>query len=476
MVLLLQVWIVSAGAWTNWPKFTSDYSDLADAFLHGQLSLRERPPLALLALPDPYDPKANHPYAHHDMVLFGGRYYLIWGPVPAVVIAIASALTGNFGPKVGDQYLTFAFAAGTEALVLWLLLQIKNRLYPRQATGNLMIPFLSLSVGAPLLFAISRGAVYEASILGGQFFLIAGLCAAWQGFASELPRPKWLLLAGIFWALAAGSRISLFPAAAALALLGLLRLRRLKPGWTCRMSLVAPIACAVVLIGIYNFKRFDSFTNFGFRFQLAGVNQHSGPSSDLFSARFLVPNVFGYLFAPLYAENAFPYLWASVRNDSYLTGRHSWLAAHLHMPHYYNFEPLVGVVWAQPFLFFGWRALRHNATGVRRDSIERWFVWSVFTAAALGLAPALMIFTSTMRYLLDALPCLTILAALGYWRILNSLETHPAAALRVRWLVGILITIQGVIGILLSFTSNGGNFYLHNPDLFFRIRSLLPTF
>ena len=63
--------------------------NLATAFEHGSFSLEAKPNPALLALPDPYDPSAragiNYP---KDFSLYKGRYYLYFGPVPALILAI----------------------------------------------------------------------------------------------------------------------------------------------------------------------------------------------------------------------------------------------------------------------------------------------------------------------------------------------------------------------------------------------------
>src|SRR5207253_27783 len=73
----------------------TDYYNLqSDAFLDGHLSLLVRPANALLALPDPYDPVANGPYRLHDLALYKGRYYLPWGPTPALTLFIPFRLLG----------------------------------------------------------------------------------------------------------------------------------------------------------------------------------------------------------------------------------------------------------------------------------------------------------------------------------------------------------------------------------------------
>ena len=468
LVIALQVWIVSAGTWVHWPSHTSYYSELAGAFQHGRISLLDSPSPRLLALPDPYDAKANRPYARHDLVLFDGQYYLTWGPVPAIITALIDW-------KPGDQILALLFAAGVSACVLWLLLQLRFRLHPKLGLGAALAPFFSLALGAPMLFDLGDAAIYQASILAGQFFLVAGLCAAWRGFAGERRRPSWFAAAGICWTMSAGSRFSLFPAAAVLTALAIFRLWREQSRRTLIACVAVPMAAALALAGWYNLARFHSVFEMGFQYQLAAFNQHGTPTHDLFSARFLIPNVFGYLFAPLYFDHSFPYLWASVRNDSYLTGRHSWVAVHLHMPRIYNFEPLVGIVWSQTFLILAlWRLKKKKtAADPDGDSVERWMTRSLLAAALLGIAPSLTLFTSTMRFLLDAIPCCTILAALAYWRMLDNLDQKVAR--RVGAIVWTVVAIQCVIGVLLGICPYSGNFYSYNPDLFFRLRSAMPT-
>src|SRR3984893_16414151 len=87
-IILIYIWVVTAGTITSWPVYTTNYYDmLADAFLHGQTHLLVEPDPRLLELPDPYDPIANMRYRLHDLSLYQGKYYLYWGPVPGLLLA-----------------------------------------------------------------------------------------------------------------------------------------------------------------------------------------------------------------------------------------------------------------------------------------------------------------------------------------------------------------------------------------------------
>src|SRR4051794_38675647 len=76
------------------------YNYLADALLHGQLYLR------------------NMPIRRLDLSLYQGRYYLYWGPLPAVLMI---PLIGLFGVHFSDIFFTLLIGAGNVALIALLL-------------------------------------------------------------------------------------------------------------------------------------------------------------------------------------------------------------------------------------------------------------------------------------------------------------------------------------------------------------------
>jgi hypothetical protein len=200
---LIQLWLFSCGRMWSWPKDTIYYPVLADAFMHGQVTLRVQPRPELLALPDPYDPAANQSYRWHDAVLFSGKYYLYWGPVPALIEAAICFVLGIGSPDIGDQQIACVFVFSTVVMATILLVQVKEHLFPNLGAAAILPAVLTLGLGAP---ALRIGGVYGAAIAGGQFFLLAGVCAAWFGLARGRARPLWLMAAGECWALSAGSR------------------------------------------------------------------------------------------------------------------------------------------------------------------------------------------------------------------------------------------------------------------------------
>ena len=91
----------------NWHGQTSEYyALLTDAFLAGQTSLLVQPAAELLALPNPYDPIANGRFRLHDATLYHGKYYLYFGPTPAIVLFLPyKVLTGSHLPARASRWL-----------------------------------------------------------------------------------------------------------------------------------------------------------------------------------------------------------------------------------------------------------------------------------------------------------------------------------------------------------------------------------
>jgi len=148
-----------------------------------------------------------------------------------------------------------------------------------------------------------------------------------------------------------------------------------------------------------------------------------------------------------------------------------------HLMNKYRSEPVTGVVWSMPFLLFvlpGFAAVRwFKADPQRRPA--KWLTLTVACGGILGIAPALTIHGATMRYLLDAVPCLTVLSAFGYWQARRMLATHP---LLLRQLTGIarLMTIWAVVmGLLMGVSGYYSNLNMFNGKLYQTLMTHLPV-
>jgi hypothetical protein len=447
-VVGVYIWMASAGTLRSWYCYTAYYDLLADAFLHGRTALPLRPDPRLFSLSDPYDPEQNREYRLHDALLYRGRYYLYWGPGPAVLIAPLKALGRT---DIGDQYLVFAAALGVLLTAGFLLAALRRRLFPA-LPGWVIVPgLLAVGLGHPLPLLLARAAVYEAAIAMAQFFLLAGLF--WAFTALEGNRcVRWrLAAAGVSWALALCSRVSLAPAIAVLALLCGWRLYRLR-GRAGRLGrelalpsglLIAPLLAGAAALAAYNQVRFGSWYEFGMRYQLAGYNVHAVTATGVgsFAGRFVVPALYTYGLHPLTFTGRYPFVSMSpaVFHGVPVPG-----------------EAVAGACWALPYLWLSLIPCAGLAISLCRSGGDNsralccWFSLCLLSAGACGMAPVLSIDGCQNRYLADGLPALLVLASLGAWTGLAALASRPHSR---RLFIGIVTgsaLATAVIGTLLG--------------------------
>ena len=119
-----------------------------------------------------------------------GHYYLYWGPLPAVFLALVKSAFG-FRATIGDQYLVFAFYVAYVLSGTLLVERMARRLFPKVPLYLVVMAVLVLTLAAPNSFLNGSGQVYQAAIVGGQAFLLTGLVfafdAVWEG--CDAPRP-----------------------------------------------------------------------------------------------------------------------------------------------------------------------------------------------------------------------------------------------------------------------------------------------
>lgn len=497
------LWLVSAGHVAWWPQYTARYGMMADGFLKGQLHLTVRANPKHLALPDPYDPVANDKYRHvpgvPDSCLYNGRFYLYWGPVPGLLMVPVKFLHGL--GTVGDHYLVFGFALGLLACTAALLCRIYRKSFADQPPWTVFVAVIAAGLATPLPCLLTRAAVYEAAILGGQFFLMAGMYAAYVALDDSRPRPRagWLFAAGTCWAAAVGCRVSLAVAVGVLGAwvvwrvvrsIGVMESRSDRVGevpagphsTTARLSLpkspslrhsitsallpllafALPAAAGAVALGAYNHARFGSWHEFGQKYQLANVNLHAYPS--LFGVDNVPPGLWSYFFRPVAVIHSFPFVVAQPGDGQF--------PAFVRLPdHYETYEPISGILMVSPFLWLGLGCLRR---GTRAGALPplgnagtrpRSPTGVHLVAGVLGFAPVLFMIGSTQRYLADLTPSLTIVAAVGMWR----LGARPAVR-RLAYPVAVAFAVLSVgVGVLMSIEGYSGHFRYYNPDLFQRL-------
>ncbi len=330
-----------------------------------------------------------------------------------------------------------------------------------------------------LLWSSGRPGVYEAALLGGQFFLLLGLLALIRWGAARSPETGWLGLAGAACALALGSRPTLVLSAAWLLGMVAWRSAALSPGkygapLRPLAAFAAPLLLGGMLLMIYNAARFGSPFESGIAYQL-GIPAYPPDPAWTFSPAYLLPNLYNYLLRPPLFEPSFPFVSIAFIAETNMPSI-------IRVPAHYLFHesqvgslvvfPLLGVI-PLGCLVLG-AALRQDArrAGLREALVDwaaspqRWILVSLLGCGLLQGLLILLYFFSALRFQLDSV----LLLALAGWVMILWFDGALAARPWLAALFRAIIVGAALYGLLLALLAGFGageqRFEHHNPQLF----------
>ncbi len=453
VIELVYVFYCSAGTFTRWPEYNRYYDLLADGFRNGQLHLPIAPSPELLAQQDPYD------YRHvrlwlWDISLYDGKYYLYWGPVPALFQAIGKTLLG-IDRSIGDQYLVFFFSSVSALFGALLIEKIARHHFaavPRWLVG---VAILSFAFANPVVYLVATAGVYQTAITGGQTFLLGGFLFAYSAVTTEQQaagRKRRLLLCGAAFGLALGCRISLAPCIGLMLLATLLVGLRREDGWVRRsivdaLYLGLPVVAAGGLLLVYNYARFGEWLEFGVNYQLSTLEFRMSRS-------YWAANLYAYMLAPYEVTCRFPYLLQNWYEGP--KGLPAWFKT---PDGYLVQEPTAGWLVTAPITWLSPVPVVALLASVRRrgPSVPRTYLFCVACCLFLGSVTGVAVmglYGTTMRYLGDVTYGLVLLGVLGGFTLLSLPRLLPlrkplSAAFTLlaasTLLIGLLLGEQGYI-------------------------------
>ncbi len=242
--------------WFTCPGATGydQYSLFADTLIHGHLSLPQRPP-------------------HLEMAEFQGRAYFTNPPTPTIVL-VPFIWIGEHEPfkswliKLNGGW---AFPFGWYQTGLSLVLGALNVALARVGLGRAPLSRRAANWGAAL-FGFGSIVWYHSTI-GSVWYLaqITHATAMWLLVIEWLGKQRPLLM-GLWLAAAFWSRMETLVATPFLLVLTLDKwlvprvdelIPRLRIGWL--LKLAAPVAVVLVLEFTYNYVRYGTFENYGYR-------------------------------------------------------------------------------------------------------------------------------------------------------------------------------------------------------------------
>ena len=165
------------------------YDLLAWGLWQGRLDLPVTPSPELLALPDPYDPAQNSAYRLHDASLYEGKYYLYWGPLPALPRLLWLQLAGAL-PLGLLWHLGAAVAAALGYVAV--LHRVASLTHAPGQRLWLVSSAAALLFGPLMLYLVARPSIYHEPILWAMAALAWSWCALLRALDAPVPRARWV--------------------------------------------------------------------------------------------------------------------------------------------------------------------------------------------------------------------------------------------------------------------------------------------
>jgi hypothetical protein len=385
---------------------TDQYNQLADGFLHGQLSILTPAPKGLTSLSDPYSPALNSAYqgAYHDLALYHGHFYLTWGPTPVITLYIPWRIL-----HLGDMPVGFSvwiFCVIGLGFILAAFYRLATHYVPTVNTKRLALCSVALALSSVLPFILQRTEVYEAAISSAYCFVGIGAYFLVTGALSGRLSLRRLAISSLAFGLTAGGRWDLvFVGGFILPLVALHYVRNnrdLRSRLRGITWILGPFALCILLLLWYNVARFGSPLESGASYVLAGYDP---TVAKLYQPGYLPPDLFYYLIDPPHFTLNFPYFQlppAPYYPFAVPTG-------------YLGAEITGGLIASTPILL--WLAaapfiLRRSARSAFRPVV----LLPVFVAIVVILFIAFTIPGATMRYEVD-FATLLLVPALLVWLV-----------------------------------------------------------
>ena len=228
-------------------------------------------------------------------------------------------------------------------------------------------------------------------------------------------------------------------------------------------SLFTPLILGALALAWYNWARFASPLEFGFRYQITILDLNR-LSSVLFQPDYFFLNLYSYTFQPFELLSKFPFIHPVTMADYFKK-------MNIITPQIYFAGRMTGLLFCVPFLVFSLVHFGSNQKNVPAVSLPIYLLAGSFM---LGFLSLMFFFFGQMRYLVDIISQITLLAVLGYWKMISTWQQlDPARSKIFLGLANLLIVGTICVGLLLAVSSDYDRLQTFNPVLFQKISNSL---
>lgn len=453
LIIMFYYWTVTQGYNTFYldQDHGGYYNHLINGFLKGNLYLDIEPRPELLALADPWDPAQNGPYRLHDASLYNNKYYIYFGPTPAITLFLPYFLF--FGRHMSESLEMFIFSVGGFLWTVALLILLKRNYFNKIPEWMLLFSIIIMGFSNIIPYLLRRPAIWEAAIACGYFYFSASLFWFCLALNFKIPKVWMLALGSLFFGLSVGSRPNfifftiLFPLIYKKTIQNI-NDKSLNNKRNVMMSLLLPLFICLTLLGTYNYKRFNNPLEFGMKYV---TGQHNTPKHKCFQLSNIPYNIYFNLLQPPTINSTFPFVHLLPSFPSFIS---------LPKDYYYILETVGGIFTCVPFclllltpaLFFYLK--RKNSKFINdnfyNDDTIRFPVLEFLIITIPAIYNLLLIFTAgstSTRYHVDYVPYFLLGACIIWFNfdlLMNKTTRFYYWTKRVIILLGIFSSLFGI--------------------------------
>ncbi len=298
------------------------YQELAKALKKGSFSLLDEPPRALQSMENPYDYDYRTQVMNEagtwykwDHAYFGGKYYVYFGVVPAVLFYLPYyVITGE---NLHNYLLIFALALLYLAGIMGTIDEMIKKWFPKTSLAVwFLITELTL-IGSGILYMTKRPDLYTVPILSGLSFGMLGLWCFLKADQRGKVSRGYLVAGSFFTALIAGCRPQMFLFVIfSFILLGkyVIPFQKIKKERSAILVFLLPMLVVAGFLMYYNNSRFGSVFDFGANYNLTFNDmRRRGWEWDRIPL-----GIAAYLFWPPRMAIAFPFMEANYFGSQYM--------------------------------------------------------------------------------------------------------------------------------------------------------------
>ena len=295
--------------------------ELVDAFKDGRVTLDTVPSPELLALENPYDWSQrleSDVDALWDHVMYEGEYYSYYGIGPVLLLFLPyNLITGYYFPSM---IATFIFSSIGLIFLALTFMKLCKRHFSDIPMSMYVVSLVMVLCTCGIWYCLLPANFYEIAQTSG--FCLVTLGAYFLVSANVFSKGKTslvkLMLSSLFLSIAVTCRptTAIWCVVALLYIgVGIVKIKRDKKQGESVPSVVKYLLFAMlpfVVIGslqmIYNYVRFDSFTDFGIKYSLT-INDFL---SAQYHTQFAAIGFYNYLLAPPSFSSQFPFVMTNI--------------------------------------------------------------------------------------------------------------------------------------------------------------------